>query len=625
MRSDLVFSLSGDILTLADAKAKVPALRLALMDATQVVIRVVVGEPLTLQEADESIETFPGEITLSSGRLVITTEYDGSDEDDDSSDSDRVEVKLPKGPYRFTLHGTIAGPTTPAKIEKEFVAKYFQRTRPGQAKPSWLDLETESEEFWVGLILHLEPIQQPVSQPAKVKKIHPGKSVHKPPVCPPGLLSERPQGYENFIQTDLNYIHDIPKMVSKLVPVKLEAGPVSLPVTDLILPYWIAWICGETHPWVKITCDPTFQPAWPGFREGIKATRLADGWRVDIEGSNARFSQFGHLRQVAGLLDSLPTGSTIELATASDDGEGKKGRQRYLGLVKHGRWVIDATYPAMNAADLQDMLDLVRQAERGIEVVAQDDAEAERIEKAIRTKDFLLSNNPPVRSQRTFRLAPEQSELMPFLVARAFIARHPKVLPMIDRDDGLADWDNIDNLIAQAGAQFATGTVIFEGRFAKFTQTDLATLPEADHAFAESCDQELRKLGFQFLGDLHSTQTFQALFRGYALPGAPIYGAIIDACQGSPNQDFYTRFADGFSLTTTNGEGAKPRLQTDKSTKSYNALVPGTMTDRWKSHLERLATLSEKHGPPVAAGKLPDFARELDDFFCRQHGIEVAK
>ncbi len=103
------------------------------------------------------------------------------------------------------------------------------------------------------------------------------------------------------------------------------------------------------------------------------------------------------------------------------------------------------------------------------------------------------------------------------------------------------------------------------------------------------------------------------------------YGAIIDACQGSPNQDFYTRFADGFSLTTTNGEGAKPRLQADKSTKSYNVEVPGTMTDRWKAHLERLATLSEKHGPPAPAGELSDFARELDDFFCRQHGIEAAK
>jgi hypothetical protein len=175
--------------------------------------------------------------------------------------------------------------------------------------------------------------------------------------------------------------------------------------------------------------------------------------------------------------------------------------------------------------------------------------------------------------------------------------------------------------IAEAGARFATGEVIFAGRFATFTRTELSSVSNADHAFAETCDRELRELGFEFLGDLHSTQTFQAVFRGYVRRGTPVYGAIIENALGATNQDFYTRFPDGFSLTTALGVGAKPRFQTDGKHKAYRLELSGSMAERWDAHRAKLAELGKRHGTPAEGGDLAGFAYELDDFFCREHGL----
>lgn len=621
MRSDHVYALDGDVLTVSDAKSSSPAFQVAIRDASRAVVRVVVDEALSDAEAAECLATFEADLALPNGRLVLSSRYSSGVEDEDDEEADRVEVKLPKGAYRMAVHATLAGPLAPAKLEKEALRTYFGRTRPGDTLPSWLhDDDSESEDFWVGLILHLEP----AGKAGKTAKPVPGlagkPSFRKPAVCPPGLLSIRPDGWDRYVQTDLRYIHDIPRMVAKLTPTPLEGGVVPIPIRELILPYWLAWICGETHPGVRIRCAPEYHPDWPGFKQGIKATRLDDGWRIDIEGSNARWTQFGHLRQVAALLEGLTDGSAIELSCASEDGEGKKGRQRYLGSVANGEWRIDSTYPTMAADSLRDMLDLVRQAEGGTVVRARDAAEADRLEAAIHKKDFLLREKPPVRDGLTFRLPAKNRELMPFLIARAFLARYPKALPAIDRDDDLGGWDGLMDTIAEAGARFATGEVVLQGQFATFTRADLDGIEAADHAFARACDEELLGMGFQLLGDLHSTQTFQAVFRGYGLPGEPVYAAIIENGFGSAQHDFYTRFPDGHSLTTSTGDGAKARFQTDRKAKAYRLEVPGAMADRWTAHRGKLAELSERHGPPGPAGDLAGFAAELDDFLCRQHG-----
>lgn len=620
MRSDHVFSFYGDRLTLADSKSP-PALEVLMKDGSRAVLRVVIDEPLTPAEQAASIETFDAELDLSSGRLFIATRFNAVDEDDDG-EPERIIVKAPKKPYRLTLHSTLAGPNVSGSIDKEKLPKYFRRTRPGEPVPTWVDPPEDSDEFWVGLIAHLLPLDRPAKLPARLKLQKGGQHLRKPAFCPDGLPSHQPDGWKNFVQTDLQYIHDVPRLVSKLTPVPVLPEPVTLPVADLILPYWIAWICGETHPWVGLTCPPTFDPGWPGFRDGIKGTRTKDGWRVDLEGSNARWSQFGHLRTVAKLLAGLPDGSTLELSCADAESKGKQGRHRYIGPVHGGVWSIDHTYPALDSSTLCDMLALVRQAESGPTILARDAAEADRIALAIQTKDFLLRENPPKRSGLSFRLPASHSELMPFLIARAFLARYPKALPAIDRDDDLGEWDQTMDDIAAAGAQFATGEVIHHGTFADFTRTEFDSVPNADHEFARQCDSELQSLGFQLLGDLHSTQTFQAVFRGYALPNSPIYSAVIDSGFGLGAHDFYTRFADGFSLTTAHSDGKQPRLRTQKSKLMYRLEDPSPLADRLVHHRSRVDELSFRHGPPVPTGDLASFAAELDDFFCREHGLD---
>jgi hypothetical protein len=618
MRLDFVLALDGDLLTVSDRKAAKAAMAVCLLGGSRTVVRVLMGESLTDDERAEVIETFQGELKLKSGRLDVSTAY--SDEDDDEEDMDTQTVDLPKGSYRWSLHTTLAGPCVPEKVDKENLAAYFKRTRAGEPTPSWINPEEKSEDFWVGLILQLEPIAE-VKSASPSKPLRHSKQIARPPQSPPGLRSDKPRGWERYVQTDLHYIHKIPKLIAKLEVEPVSGGPVVVPISDLILPYWIAWVCGETHPWIGVDCPAEFSPDWPGFRKGIKEMKTASGWHIDIEGMNARWSQFGHLRQVAELLSGLPDGSSMELACASDDGEGKKGRHRYIGSVSDGKWNIGLTHPAMNAETLRDMLDLVRQGETGTTVRARNDKEADAIATAIVEKDFLLRETPPQRKDTLFQVAQKDKQLMPFLIARVFAARYPTTLPMIERDDDLGSWDALMDKVAEAGASFATGDLVYEGSFAKFTLANLDELPAANHDLIKSNDEWLRGSGFQLLGDLNSTQTFQGVFRGYNLPGAPVYAAVIANGFGSTGFDFYTRFPDGFSLTTSAEEYGTGKVSADKKIRSYRNEVPGKIEDQWQAHLTETATLAERHGNPEPSGGLPEFAAELDNFFCRMHGI----
>lgn len=617
-RTDLVLPTSGDIFTLADRKSAVPEFQLMISYGDRTVVRVLVDEPLDEDEQREVIESFTQPLSLPSGRLVAGT-IDREFEEDGAEYLPGEAVSVPKGNYRVTVHSTLAGPAAPKKLGKETVKAYFTRTRPGEPLPSWLEPEEGNEDFWVGFIVQLQTDPEAKS-PENPTPIRGGKNAAKPEVCPPGLRSDKPVGWKNFVQTDLHYTHEIPKLVVKLKPEPLDE-PVAIPVRELILPYWIAWVCGETHPRVEIDCPPAFRPAWPGFKKGLQETKSPKGWHIDIEGMNARWTQFGHLRQLAELLEGLPDGSRLRLDCAGDENDSENGRHRYHGTVKGGEWRIERTYPKLKAEQLKGMLELVRQGETGHAVTAFDEDEAGRLEEAIREKDFLLRDNPPKRKGLLFRLAAKHSDLMPFLLARAFEVRFSGVLPIMSRDDGLDSWDELMDEIAEAGAQFATGEMIFEGSFATFTLTDASTVKTADHQLIRSYDKGLTALGLTMLGDLHSTQTFQAVFRGYALPNQPVYGAIIENGFGSVQQDFYTRFPDGFSLTTAVSQGAKSTFKTNKKTKAYRAEVIGEMADRMHAHLERLASLAAKHGTPEPAGDLAAFAFELDDFFCREYGI----
>lgn len=619
MRLDFVLVTEGDRLALSDTKASKPTAVFELREGRRTVMRVVASEPLTPDECSEIIESFEGEISLKSGRLDVLNFY--SDEDEDDADGMDAEcVDLPRGEYRWILHTTLAGPCVPGKVNKEDLAAYFKRTRPGEPQPSWIEEDDESEDFWVGLILQLEPIE--TAEPGSPKVIKTGRQITRPAVCPPGLRSDKPRGWEAYVRTDLYYIHKVPKLVSKLEVEPISGGPVSIPISEIVLPYWIAWICGETHPWVRVDCPDEFSPIWPGFRKGIKETKVVSGWQIDIEGMNARWSQFGHLKQVGELLAGLPNGSSLELSCASDDGEGKKGRQRYIGQVKDGQWQMSLTHPAMKAEMLREMLELARQGETGTTVRARDEKEADAIATAIIHKDFLLRETPPVRNGTVFQISQKDRQLMPFLIARAFAARYPKTLPIIDRDDDLGNWDQLMDKVAEAGAAFATGELILEGKFAKFTRASLEELEYANHELIKANDEWLRQSGFQLLGDVNSTQTFQAVFGGYGLPGTPVYAAVIANGFGSTGFDFYTRFPDGYSLTTSAEADGNAKLSTDKKIQSYRKEIPGPLEDQWRAHLEEMATLSERHGSPIASQGLIEFAAELDHFLCRQHGIK---
>jgi len=619
MRRDAVLALDGDRLTIAVDPEGQPWFRLVLTDTSRTVVRFVLEDELTPEELEESIYRFEGVLDVPYGKVYVSTYYSDQDEDDQELLT-CLEQDVAPGCYRFALHATLPGPTRPNKIGGETVEAYYKRTRGTTLLPTWFLESGETEDFWVGLILQLRLDPSVKAPRRRPRTARPGKAPRKPEVCPPGILSIRPKGWKDYVRFDLVYRHDVPELVADLGLQPIPGGPVSIPVKDIVLPYWIAWVCGETHPWVRLQFDASFQPDWPGFLRGIKETRVPDGWTIDIEGMNARWTPFGHLRQVGELLQSLPDGSTVELACADNEAEEEGGRQRYFGTVEHGQWRISHMAPVVPAVTLAEMFDLVRQGEAGNIVRARDEAEAAKIEHTYRTKDYLLNQTPPDRKGLEFRThGPNTWCLTPLLIARTFEVRFGGVLPYNDRNDEVGAFNALLDKVAEAGASFAVGELVYEGKFANFTRTDLAEIKNANHAYAATVDEWMLANGFERLGDLHSIQTFAATFRGYRMTETPYYGALVETGYGSSRHDFFTSFADGYTLTTATSDAKKPKFENDKKLRGYRLEMPGDFAERFASHCEKVESLAARHGEPVPAGDLTAFAKHLDDVFTRMH------
>jgi hypothetical protein len=616
---------------------------MSLVQDDSLVVRVVVGDELKPQEEEEWIDRFEWKLAVPDGKLLLAAsrEYiDDPDFEQHDADSLRV-VRVQPGEYRVEVYTMLPGVNGPYdKIGSEELPDYWRRTRGRARMPAWMDEDAEEEDdeddahlldFLVRLIpLEAEPERPPLEDGWISVEVNP----RKPERCPKGIRSRKVAGLsdrEPYVQTDLNYVHRVPELVAELPFTPISGGPVKLPVTNLAQPYWIAWCCGETHPYVRISNCPDIPLPWPGFLNGIKETREEDGWRVDIEGMNARFTPFGYLRQVGSVLAGLPDGSVVELANADntaveDDeeeedenpGQTPPGFQRFRGAVQGGIWQIAESYPAIDAVTLRAMLALAAELEAGGPVSVQNEAEAEAVLTDLNTHDFLLRQHPPKLRGNHLVLDKDHPELLPFLGARVFNRRFQGVWPMIERSEDLSAWDGMMDKIAQAGAAWATGDLVHEGALANFTQAPPLTETDAAPAEVVALDQALVQLGFQHLGDLHTTQTFSTVFRAYAPPGAECYAALFRTFLGRINLDFFNTFADGWSLTTSNGGG---EMDTNETGYCYRHGAEGSAEELLALHQAEVGRLAARHGAPVpVVPTLEGFAEALDEFMSRTLG-----
>jgi hypothetical protein len=606
---------------------------ISLVQDDALVVRVVVDEALTEQEAAEWVDYFAARLAVPDGKLVLCggAEFLWEPGLEGSEDYMRV-VEVPPGEYLAEVYTQLPGVNGPMNDEDDLKA-YWRQTRKRERMPAWLKDEVPDDTYLVDFVVRLTPLAAPPDEPPLEDGWIP-TAVHPrlPEKCPRGLetrevagLTDRPEP----VQTDLVYLYHVPEQVAALAPAPVAGGPVPVPVRDLVLPYWLAWCCGETHPYVRVSGCPGLTIDWPGVTEGIKATPTGDGWRVDIEGMNARFSQFGHLRQIGQLLAALPDGARIEVAAAEnedEDGEAggpPPGFQRYLGPVRAGEWRIEQTFPPVDHATLAAMLALAAEAERQEGFRVRDKAEGERILAQAETHDFLLRDKLPRLDGLTLRLRQRDEGLTPFLAARIYLVRFGRVWPTQQRDDDLEQWDAMMDRIAAAGARWATGERVHEGSFASYTRTDFAAMEGTDREQLAALDAAMAGFGFELLGDLHSTQTFQAVFRGYGQADSPVYGALVKGSPAGPYEgQFYTVFEDGYSLTTAAEFDRK--LRRFAKPKMLELGVEGGLPERYAAHCEKVAELAPKHrGARPAVPTLAAFAAAHEEYMIRQHACAI--
>lgn len=163
----------------------------------------------------------------------------------------------------------------------------------------------------------------------------------------------------------------------------------------------------------------------------------------------------------------------------------------------------------------------------------------------------------------------------------------------------------------------ASARGVYSGRFASYTRADLLRLPGVDAEQVAELDRSMGELGFQHLGDLHSSRTAHAVFRVYGQPESSVYAILLKSGpRGGYEPELYTSFEDGASLTTS--IACRSGLSQDRKRKTLRFGAEGTVAERFAEHIEMVWQLSQQHGGArPAEPTLAAFAETLDELLLR--------
>lgn len=406
-------------------------------------VRVVVDEDLTPEEIDEAYDRFDAILAVPDGKLAVIggAEYTEDPDLDHLAEYGQV-VKIAAGDYAATVLTYYHSPNALMYPETDMAA-FFRETRKGKRVPKWVLQDSDDYDgdydddgpAYIAFVVHLRKVDALGTNPIPLGEegwVPEQVNVTRPERCPLGLVAKRLQGKEKpYRQTALNYRYAVFQSVDTLAMTPVAGGPVSLPIDRLIALHWIAFCAGETHPALKVNPAGEWNPEWPGFLNGIQETKMEDGWTIEIEGMNARWSPFRHIRTIGSLLADLPDGSRIEADWGRNELQDElHGMLRFEGVVSGGRWQIEQTYPALDHGALTALIAFGEEADAGQGFLMRDEAERDYVIERCRTRSFFFRKEPPVANG--LRLSSKDPDYNPFLAGYVFARRFEGVLPIID-------------------------------------------------------------------------------------------------------------------------------------------------------------------------------------------------
>jgi predicted DNA-binding WGR domain protein len=646
------------------------------------VIRVVVGGELTAEERDEHIGDLTWKLRVPDGKLLVTggielvTEPAGSEVAEHLSQYAR-QVEVPAGDYTATLRAYVHGINGENLLNRargrngEGVGAWYRRTR-GQDLPVWVRVwchadpredrgheddwakaptrreraKQESTEY-VHFLLHLTPYDgEPRAQPPLEQEFFSfdAYAVRVPQQCPVGILARAPKvpaSKRSKATAPALQTMDVFARVRRRARVPIRGGPVEHPITAIADVFRLAWLAtdaADPEICIELPAASGDAPAWPEV-ENVAVTSTGDQIRVGF-GGGGKFAQLAAVESIAPHFGTLPDGSIVELVTSpgsyfwerdEDDDEIEQhpdaGVQRYRGPVKNGTWCIDEAFPSVEATTVREALALSSSVTGGRRLALRDAAEGREVHRRLESESFLFTSNPLVLADGGIGLKRKDVSLLHFVGQALFRTRWEDVWPGYREDEAAnaafdaelkALSDRMGATLAKAFAPKGDFELVLDGKVGRFEKVDLPKARPLEDDLIEGADRQLRKLGFEIVGDLVCSRFPEVIVRGYARPGGDVWGAYLAGILES-SFEFVTLFERNAGLTTT----FKPGPPDEPSKGLYRSRHPKLdfrmLKQLHDQHEKRKSTLARKLGPAVAApADLEAFARAVDEGVSRQ-------
>jgi len=394
------------------------ALLLELYGDDSMPVRIVVDEPLTVDEEAQWLARATWRIDASDGSMVVMGGFDpdvmGSWKDATSGKSDGAGVALIEagpGSWQVDVYahvGSMNGRQILAEADSKPGAA-FRKSHADRPFPLWLarilqfskEDDPGFEDLWddvrasvaasrlsvdidtadpIGFLVHLAPLRDAVGDPPEGGWFDRNANARLPAVFPLGVPSSVPDPELRSFRDDIlgreapaverAIAEDVVEIMQAWTgdPLKAIQGggePIAIDPSEAHLLYWIAALGADSPPrfelwveakgpWQAPAATPDFAVLPKGAVVAMGPARNAAGWQL-----------WWAARDVAAALAGVPDGSTLDFGMAprvdrDPDLDPTVGRALYSGTVRGGKWHLKESSPLVARDALADALAFVR-------------------------------------------------------------------------------------------------------------------------------------------------------------------------------------------------------------------------------------------------------------------------
>ena len=454
---------------------------------------------------------------------------------------------------------------------------------------------------------------------------------------------EKPSQTETGVTADAAFIQRILTNFSGYRIEDLQGGPLQQPLDLLQQLARLTWFCDSDADFVLYIRTPQGSAQsldWP-FTDDL-ARPQDDEFYLGIPWHSVQQRALA-IQEVSNFIATLPENSQIDFISANEDANLEAGRQCYQGTIRNGQWHVHASYPAMRRDTLAAALDLCRTVDQPGPFYAQSEAEAVAVmEAAERSELFMIDFACPHRNGRQITIDDDCKISLALLFFRQRFRGTWNVEEAEAQDAASkAEFDAMLAEIEQAMAAPYSEELIFDGQKSSYFHADINDVPQNGLAQVlsmlfqdwypchdapghltsvvpsiESIDVVMHAMGFDLLGDMLCERISDVVMRGYACTDSETFALLMIGTSGQSGLDFYTRFDDNSSQTTTSVPGMDDLADAGIFRTSYPDADYQTLYTMHLQHIEQ--KIMQGAQPQAITPSLEALAACIDEFLQRQ-------